>query len=229
MNEIASSSSGRLAVIERQILNRLEADYEPLGYSFIRHPTKDQLPDFLQDLHPDAIAVKSDETIIFEILHKTGAKLRDDDISKSLAQRIYGRPGYVFTLVLGDIRQREDAAYPALSAEALYTKLSNMERLAASGEREASFILGWATLEAATRARTAKLGAKYLKSIPETGLVPTIITYGLIEEDDEDDLETLGDLHFKIAHGDFTQSVNESDLAKLAHMIKTVIETPDLI
>lgn len=58
--------------LERVALDEVESRRRKRGYTLVREPTPDQLPEFLRGSRPDAIAVGAQPSLVIEILPGRG-------------------------------------------------------------------------------------------------------------------------------------------------------------
>src|SRR3712207_89162 len=87
---------------ELQVLDRIAREYRQIGMNVIVRPYGEDLPDFLRDFEPDAIAYGPDENLVIEV--KTAPSLHMSKKLVTLAERINARPGWRLELVVQPLR-----------------------------------------------------------------------------------------------------------------------------
>lgn len=139
-----------LVTREQEVLNKLKRKYVELGYDFIEQPSRDQIPDFLANARPDAIATRGAERIVFEVM-TLGSSASSNVTAKYLALEIPKHPGWKFELVLTETNNGIDDATFDLGPEDFKIEFGKIERLIENHELKSAIVTGWGLLESLKR------------------------------------------------------------------------------
>ena len=180
------------ALAERDALDSIEAKWRARGYTLIRDPRSEQLPAFLRDVRPDAIAVGKMPSVAIEVIEARGPSS-----TRNLKQ------------IEGLFRDRDDwrlevvyvpttfTAVEAVSDATIRETLEQARRLAGAAPK-AGLLLAWAGLEAAVRRREPDLADRGLT--PGT-LIDLVASQGYVRQDQARALMRLGQVRDRLAHG----------------------------
>jgi hypothetical protein len=176
--------------------------YRSEGYQVTVRPEESQVPPFAAGLHVDLLATKADEYVLVQV-KENREDLRNDPQSARIAEAINAEPGWRFDLVVlsGDSPTEKLAKEaPEPSVDVILRNLNHAERSAQAGDHASSFIVAWASLEAAMR-RAARASGMELQNISPLFLLRTLYSNGLLARNEFDQLN--GYLRFRNAfvHG----------------------------
>jgi hypothetical protein len=199
---------------ERAALDQYEPRWVARGYTLVRSPRPEQLPGFLGDHQPDAIAIGKEPGLIIEVL---GTRSRPD---QGRAQRLHD--------VLKD---RKDwrleilyapAAGPVLRSVTAHEIRQTVDRLRnrADADRRGALLVGWAALEAATRILEPDQAAEGLSS---GSLVELLVGMGYLEQSKLADLWRLGEMRDAIVHGQIDLEPGPEDIRCLLDLVDEVM------
>ena len=181
-----------LGTRERTALDRYEPRWVAQGYTVVRSPHPDQIPGFLGDHRPDAIAIGKAPGLIIEVL---GTRGRAD---QGKVSRLHGI-----------LKDRKDwrleilyapAAGPVLrpvTAHEIRQTVHGLRNLAGT-DRRGTLLMGWAALEAAARILEPDQASEGLSS---GSLVEILVGLGYIEQSKSGDLWRFGEMRDAIVHG----------------------------
>ncbi|MBU6445568.1 MAG: hypothetical protein KGR48_16825, partial [Alphaproteobacteria bacterium] len=132
---------------ERALLETLSAGLQAEGFDVILHPSRLQLPKFLQDVSPDAIARRGDENLIIEIvgegaLSRQRLEVLRDRLSKQSTWRLRA-----YSVMAPETPKPLEVA----SIKIIASTISQIDQLLAAGHLLPALLLEWATLEAVGR------------------------------------------------------------------------------
>jgi hypothetical protein len=215
-----------MAGTENDVLDRLQFQYEARGFTFDRRPHRADLPDFFEGYVPDALARKDRETVVIEVKSRTPDPAIAAQVGK-IAERIRQQPGYRFELVVADVTSPSSGNLGS-DDKVLSGRLRTARDLLASGDQESALLVAWSALEGAVRARLGADSRSLQKALTSRSLVSALVSFGLIEEEDEPALTSLADKRNRIAHGDTETSARPREVENLIHLAMQVLEAPRL-
>ena len=203
---------------ERHFIDALRRRYEEEGFAFTAEPDPRQLPGFLGSYIPDALAQKAGRNIIIEIKEQpTPATQR---ALSEIRHLFDGHTDWQFRVFYtGTDPLRTDAVVP-VSPDLVRQSADEVRGLTDQGNRRAAFILGWAALEAALRAR--RDGSESRARPPGT-VVQTMAMDGFIDPVAERRLRELIPLRNRIVHGDLTIDPSVEDIESVLGAIEDVL------
>lgn len=210
------------AAAERDVLHALAAHYVGRGYRFLVNPPPDFVPSFLEGFRPDAIALKDDGGVVFEIKAGRGAGLGR---AEELARRTKEHPGWTFEIVFADnfARERgwifapEQIEPPSMDDVAQLR--SEIQTLIDNGQTRPALLMSWAVLEALTRSLMPS--GRGRRSRPLTGwqVIEQLATLGRVDEAEVGELKRLLTVRNALAHGDLTANLPLEDVVALLSLI----------
>ena len=194
---------------ERVVLDELEPRWRKLGYTIIREPSADDLPDFLKGTKPDAIAVGREPSLFIDVLPRRSSS------SETKVAQIQG-------LFVGRDDWRLEVIYAAsegtplgpVTSDDIRTALNQARQLAES-EPRAGLIMAWATLEAIARLLEPELASRSLSS---GSLVDLLISNGHLPQSEGARLRQLGEQRSHITHGQINVMPDTSDIRSLIEL-----------
>lgn len=210
--------------VERQLLGRMAEEYGDLGYQVILEPDPEELPDFLRDFRPDAIARKNGDNVVIELKRTDFVKPRHE--LKKLANAVSRHPGWQLRIVLvaGPPEERE-AELPALSFEDVRHHKSSVEALYKSGQEAAALLLLWSLFEAAAHLRMQERGVKRQRPQSPVALAKDLVSVGSIRQADYKRLLHVIEIRNKIAHGFPNLKIDKRDYGTLEKIVDKVLES----
>ncbi len=176
---------------EAVVLDRIEADLAPKGYTITRKPQRSELPDFLQDFQPDAIAVGAHPNYVIEVVH--GNQGRIADRKKVLQKRFEEHSDWKLIVQYVPIRETLEPVNRAR----VETTLKQAKAISET-EKQGAFLLGWAALEAATRRLEPTLAGRPSQY---GGIANLLVSQGYFTQENGMRLRELGKLRNEITHG----------------------------
>jgi REase_AHJR-like len=188
-----------LASVEREALDVVESQLAGENYRFVRNPGPKDLPDFLRDAEPDAIALGGPPNLVIEVLNPSAARglklnaLKVERLRASLSGHSDWRLEVVYA--------RTSAALPSgASAEQIRRRHDEVGRLATI-EPSGALLLAWGLLEAVMRALEPQRADR---ALTPGALIELLIGLGYLDEADGRTLRSRGNLRNAIAHGDLS-------------------------
>jgi hypothetical protein len=175
--------------------------YRSEGYQVTVRPKDNQVPEFAAGLNADLLATKDDEHVFVQVKENREG-LRDDVATSNIADVVNARPGWRLDLVVlnGDSTDKLAREAPEPSADVILRKIDDAEQSARNGEYSTSFIIAWASLEAAMR-RAARAADIEIQHISPLFLLRTLYSNGLLERREVDELSGYLRYRNAVVHG----------------------------
>jgi len=183
----------------RAVLERVVQEYRERGYEVVVSPTGEQVPDFIREYQPDAIARSDKESVVIE-LNRPPASLPHGRL-RTIAKRVANRPGWRLMLIAPGATDVAEAGanLRPLARGDIDDRLREVSQLQASGHQEAALLLAWATVEAIMR---HVAGDESPEGRGDTWkLMRELASEGVLDADDYRKLTDLFRLRSVVAHG----------------------------
>ncbi len=91
--------------LEHRRLMRLAREYEDAGYTVLRYPEPDQLPEPLQRFQIALVAQKPEESIVVDVRSRPNLTLNGSADLRRMAEIVQQLPGWRLNLVVTNPRQ----------------------------------------------------------------------------------------------------------------------------
>lgn len=203
---------------ERHFIDALRQRYEEQGFAFTAEPDPKQLPGFLGSYVPDALAQKAGRNIVIEIKEQPTPSTQ-----RALSEIRHLFDGHadwqLRVFYTGTDPLHSDMVAP-VSPDLVRQSAEEVKALTDQGNRRVAFILGWAVLEAALRAR--RDGTESRTRPPGT-VVQTLAMDGFIEPVAERRLRELIPLRNRLVHGDLTVEPTVEEITVVLTAIEDVL------
>ena len=199
---------------EADMLKRLKASYERQGYSFVAQPAQKELPSFLGNYRPDAIASKGDLNIVIEV--KSRGTRASDILLSDLQNRIAPYKNWKLSVVFASEEQESLTTIPVPQPELIRQGIVEVEELLATSHTRAAFMLAWSLLEAAHN-RVSGDEVNHLRSPGQ--VIQSLATRGYISTTAERSLRSLSDLRNRIVHGDLGADASSDNVKQVLSAI----------
>lgn len=197
----------------QSIIPQLQAQ----GFSVFVHPSKDMLPDFLNNFRPDAIAYKGDRKIAIEIMSQSQS---DGQKIQRIRQIFSNHPDWEFRLVYAPPRDVEEVM-PALSKTIIEENLQRIENSFEGIGGAAALLIAWAIFEAAAR---RLVPASFARPQSPSRLIEVLASEGDITPDEADILRRLSRIRNEIAHGRLDLGASREQVEGLATITRAILE-----
>ncbi len=203
-----------------EALSRLQADLEAKGYSFVAHPSADQIPEFLRGHRPDAIAVSAAGETKYYIEIKSseseGSKIPLHAIDREAA----GREGWVYLLIYSPKHLSLSTLLPRAEKSQVSAIINEVRKLQEAGHKRAALLEGWAALEAVAR-RIYKADVRVApQALTPMGVVERLAMEGFLNAEEAKQFRILTSVRNAVAHGDLSVVVSDADLERLISKIE---------
>ena len=187
---------------ERITLNRLVPLLRAEGYEVIPDPGPEDLPPFLGEWHPDAIAIGKRPSLIVEVFRKEGGR----ELKKVHELRSLLADQDDWDLRVFYFSSLEPVLYPV--ADVTTTEAIRAARNVAAIEPRAAMLFAWSILEAVARDRIETVGTRPLNP---SALVNLLTGEGYVEQSQANRMFELAKVRSQVAHGqlDFAASTED--------------------
>ncbi|TIN24035.1 hypothetical protein [Mesorhizobium sp.] len=213
-----ASPTQTAAEIERQALEELRAQYTEKGFTFIAHPSPEQIPAFLGNYRPDAIARKPGTNVVIEVRQRPSPT---KELSLQDIRRLFeGQSEWQFVISYGGSDSLTSGIIPAASQQAIRERMAEVRNLAALGQRRAAFVLAWSLLEASLIRVDKEQGRR--PRTPGT-VIQTLAMLGYISPEIEPKLRPLIAVRNRIVHGDVNLEPSVEDLETVLDAISQAL------
>ncbi len=203
---------------EDQFIERLRARYEENGFTFIVHPERAKLPDFLGSYIPDALAQKPGHNVVIEVKRRpTGSTER---ALKDIRRLFDGCPDWQFQVVFMGADPLQPVTIPAAGTAAIRSRVSEIRALMVEGHLRSAFVMAWSLLEAALRNSSREIATGPLT--PGT-VVQTLAMNGYIEPELERRMRDLVTLRNRVVHGDLAAEPAVADVELILSAIEATL------
>jgi hypothetical protein len=204
---------------EAEVVERLRRAYTSRGYDFISEPRGKDVPSFLSNTYPDAIATSKTDNVVLEI-RSSKADSSKSALVKFLATEVPKHEGWRFELIIDDeITRRSDLkAEPTL--EMIDGEIAKIELLLNSGDLKLGIVAGWALLEALSRRLVfTDKSATPMRYKPRS-VIEGLVSAGFVSDEDGSKLIEISQKRNQLVHG-FTQiEIARSELELLLEIIR---------
>ena len=195
-----------------QTISNLKAE----GYDVFLEPNKLLTPYFLENLHPDAIAIRGDGNLLIEV---TSPSETASPKLEKFRQALEGRPDWELRVILIP-PEYEKKQLKVQQSRVITNRLSEIEKLAAEGYFVPCVILAWSTLEAISR---RLLPRRFERPQTPGRIVEVLASLGRIEPADADFLRALADKRNKLVHGEFDVGVDDIEISRTLKILKDIV------
>ncbi len=204
---------------EREFLEQVAERYRSDGYVVSVAP-RNELPAFLRDVQPDLIAKRGSENVVVELKRQTV-----DQSLRRLAEIVSRQPGWRLDVVIYE----PDFADPRrlVGKETVKAALKDAEQIANLGQLQAGLLAVSSAFEAAAVLALQKHG---IERVPASAdLLKTLVSEGLISDDDYSALAEVSRLRNRVAHGALEQPIAREKFDTLLRFAYRLIDEPDVV
>lgn len=207
------------STLEREALDELERRLVGQGYTLTREPRPPDLPAFLGNFQPDAIATGKEPQLLVEVITRRGSGRAEATKVEQIRSLLRGHPDWRLEVVYAT----PNTPPPSIvSIEAIEKRFVEVRRLAAT-DRPAALIMAWSILEAAARALVPDRTARPLTP---GSTVELLTSLGYMTQPQADKLREAAGARNLIVHGDVTVDVDPLELDDVLEIVEDVIRQP---
>jgi uncharacterized protein YutE (UPF0331/DUF86 family) len=200
---------------EVAILERIQANLNAEGYRVVLRPDRYNLPDFLQDLRPDAVAFGERGNLVVEVVSRSN---NTDQKLQRFRNALNGQPDWKLHTVWTSGHTVPPSPKP-MSRKSVQSSLRQITNLLESGFIQPAFLLCWATLEAVGR---RLLPSELEKPQSPARLVEYLAAQGHLSRTEVSTLKSWAQTRNKLVHGDLDLEVSELETRKFSEIITRV-------
>ena len=204
-------------VVEQQIIEQLLPQLESEGFTVYIEPSRQILPSFMNGFVPDAIALREDKKIAFEILSDRADEIHRLDKVRS---RFASSPDWELRILYARPASEADPL-PAASPRMIADSLQETESLLTSGHHNAAVLIGWATLESIARRLVPQ---RFSRPRASSALVEYLATEGYVTPSEADTLRTLATARNELIHGVLGKTVPTETVRNFVTVLKTLFD-----
>jgi hypothetical protein len=202
-------------VTEQDLLQEMLPDLEADGYLVYVRPSRALLPEFLKDHTPDAIALRSDKNIAFEISRPTGQGKKKVEEAAVLFK---DQPKWELRVLWLDPANLA-ASPPIQKSHIIKERLGEIKDLVSSGHPESSLLLGWATLEAIARGLELD---RFERPQTPGRIVEVLAMEGHLTPSEADKLRVLAKKRNRLVHGELDVDVTETEMLTFSTILENL-------
>jgi hypothetical protein len=202
------------SIRERYALDVFEPIWRQKGYTIVREPSPQQLPNFLKGLRPDAIAIGAEPSLVIEVAAGQGSskQIRLRRLKSALDGQTDWRLEVVYV-------GSEGTPITPASLQTTDAALKRARMLAAE-EPEAALLLAWAAMEAVGRLLEPSLTEFSLGAL---ALVDLLVGYGHLSQEDGVTLRALALHRNRLAHGELEVAPPIEDVKALVDIAERLV------
>lgn len=201
---------------ERIALARIVPLLRSEGYEVIPAPSPADLPPFLADRRPDAIAIGKHPSILVEVFRKDGN--RELARVRELQSVLQGHDDWQLRVFY--FSSLEPTLQPVPNAATMDAVQAARE--VSSTEPRAALLLAWSIMEAVAREKIETTGPR---ALDPSALVNLLVGEGYIDQDQANKMFRLSKLRSEIAHGQLDCATTPDDVLWLLSIAKQVISS----
>lgn len=197
---------------ELAVIERVRASLIAEGYDVVVQPSALQLPEFLVELRPDAIATRDDGNLVIEVMSRSSAS---EQKLRKFMSAISDKEGWSLRTVWTS-GHTVPSAIKAPSKSAIDETISRIDALIGATENGAALLLCWAALEGTAR---RILGASVGRPQTPRRLIEQLAQTGHLKTSESRFLRQMAELRNRLIHGDLHVSTSTSQLEEFRSII----------
>ena len=198
---------------DRIALDRVLPMLRTEGYEVIPDPDPDDLPPFLREWRPDAIAIGKRPSLVVEVFRKggSGEPRKVHELHSLLADHDD------WELRLFYVSSLEPTLHPV--AEAVTVEAIRAARNVSGIEPRAAMLFAWSIMEAVARDKIETAGTRALNP---SALVNLLAGEGCIDQNQANRMLELAEVRLQMAHGQIDSVATAEDVLWILSMAEQV-------
>ena len=200
---------------ERIALDGAFASLRSEGYEVITEPGRNDLPPFLADRRPDAIATGKHPSLLVEVFPKKGNK--EPTKIQELRSLLRGHDDWDLRVIY--FSSLEQALAP-VSNDVAASAIRAARKVSAT-EPRAALLLAWSAVEAVAREKIETTGSRALNP---NSLVNLLVSEGYIDQTQANQMFNLSKMRMQIAHGQLDCEATAEDVAWILSIAEQIAE-----
>lgn len=198
---------------ENTALERIAPLLRAEGYEVIAEPAAGELPPFLADRRPDAIAVGKRPSLLVEVFRTEGNK--EAGRISELRSLVRDRDDWELRVFYFSTLEPVLSPVPNATASAAIQAARNIS----ATEPRAALLFAWSILEAAAREKIETAGSRPLNP---NSLVNLLASEGYIDQEQASELFRLSELRSRMAHGQIDCAATTEDVSDLLSIAERI-------
>lgn len=211
-----------LAAQEAMLFTRIVPELEAEGFDVRLRPSSEQLPTFMRDYTPDAIALKKGRNIAVEVL-------RNDDASKrrlrTLEKLFSGHKDWELQVYWID-RSTTPKPLERVSRSTIEKSIRSLEKLVTNGQYAPAMLMAWAIFEATAR---TLMPDEFQRPQTPGRLVEILASNGHLTPTEADELRKFVSSRNNLIHGGLETSVSGREIRSFTRILKTLSNLEALV
>lgn len=212
--------------IQRKI-NEIAKDYKSKGYLVNIEPESSKLPNFIKNFRPDIIALSDLDNVVIEV--KSSDSKIDFKSLEELANIVNSKENWRFELVFTNPKNRLsiEKELNVIDLEKIKNRIVECEYLISNDYFDSSFLLAWATLEAAIKIKLTSLNEHDVDvNKPPLHLIKNLFSYGVINQSLLRKIEVLNQKRNALIHG-FEAEITKEFILNIIRLIENLTGQSD--
>lgn len=208
-----------------QRLSELLQEYERDGYRVIVHPQQAELPNFLANFTPDALAFRGAEKVVVAV--QLREELVDNGTFLALTKAVEAAPDWRLDLVVvsrDELPVVEPRANELTTGE-IRAKLDFARQLVAAAQPQVALLIVWSALESSLRQVVEEHDVELDRPQPIT-LIRQSTWLGLIDQQEHEWLRQALRYRNLVAHGFQAPGISNSFIEKLIVQVEKLHKAP---
>jgi hypothetical protein len=202
---------------EYAALKRVTDDLRRQGFRVIIEPESEELPNFLKDIRPDAIAEKDEHHFLIEV--SAGPSMESAQSLSHITELVRDHPEWQLRVVwAGD---DQVAAEPELSE--LQNQLTHIDGLHLSGYKSAALLLACSIFEGAARLFLRERDEPVYET-DSISAIKNLVAIGELEQQDFDRVRQIFALRNEVAHGNVSARIDRESLEFINGLARRLVE-----
>lgn len=202
-----------------QIINRktreIVREYKNEGYTVIENPSRNDIPDFLENFKPDIIAKKDNDNVIIEIKISTLLKKNNFLELEEIASIINSQKNWRFELIFTNPKDFEENFEEEFLNEIQLKSRIEISKNLVNKDINIAFLSLWTIFENISRKATE---SENFKNKTINGIIKKLYSKSIINHIEYNNLDTFVKLRNNISHG-YNSTVNEIQFNELLELI----------
>ena len=200
---------------EYTALERIAPLLRAEGYEVIAEPGPADLPAFLADRRPDAIAIGKRPSLLVEVFRKEGN--REAAKISELRSLVEERDDWELRVFYFSSVEPMLSPVPNTTSAAAIQAARNVS----ATEPRAAMLFAWSILEAAAREKIETAGPRPLNP---NALVNLLAGEGYIDQEQASELFRISGLRSRVAHGQIDCTAPAEDVSRLLSIAERIIQ-----
>jgi len=201
---------------ERIVLENVTSRLRDEGYQVVLSPDRLQLPTFLQDTAPDAVAFGDKKNLVVEVVGDNASGNRK--LAK-FREAISSHPDWEL-YVVGVLSGEASRGIGIVQTETIESANNEIGLISDAGHPIAALLFAWASFEATAR---ALLPNKFLRPQTPGRIVEVLAAEGVITPDEGAQLRKLAEARNQAVHGNLYAAVSADEIRGFTRILQSLV------